>query len=46
MGIAVATDRQIGADVAICHGSEPAGVTRIMVRLPKHARRCRNLCQP
>ena len=33
LGIAAATERQVGADVAICHGSASAGVTRIMLRL-------------
>ena len=33
INIAVATERQFGADVAICHGSASAGVTRIMLRL-------------
>jgi len=33
IGIAAATERQLGADVAICHGSASAGVTRVMLRL-------------
>ena len=33
IGIAAATERQFGADVAICHGSASADVTRIMLRL-------------
>src|SRR5215472_9764594 len=33
IGIAAATERQFGADVAICHGSASTGVTRIMLRL-------------
>src|SRR5262249_34293139 len=33
IGIAVATERQPGADVAICHGSASAGVTPFMLRL-------------
>ena len=33
IGIAAATERQFGSDVAICHGSASAGVTRIMLRL-------------
>src|ERR1700758_2840879 len=31
--VAAATERQPGADVAICHGSASAGVTRVMLRL-------------
>jgi tetratricopeptide (TPR) repeat protein len=33
IGIAAATERQPGADVAVCHGSASAGVTRVMLRL-------------
>jgi len=33
IGIAAVTERQFGADVATCHGSASAGVTRIMLRL-------------
>ena len=33
IGIAAATERQFGADVAICHGSASADVTRVMLRL-------------
>src|SRR6516165_6673178 len=33
IGIAAATERQFGADVAICHGSASAGVSPIMLRL-------------
>ena len=33
IGVAAATERQFDADVAICHGSASAGVTRIMLRL-------------
>ena len=33
LGIAAATERQVGTDVAICHGSASADVTRIMLRL-------------
>src|ERR1700757_5520009 len=33
IGIAAASERQPGADVAICHGSASAGVTRVMLRL-------------
>src|SRR5262249_43627535 len=33
IGIAAPTERQFGADVAICHGSASAGVTRVMLHL-------------
>ena len=33
IGIAAATERQPGANVAVCHGSASAGVTRVMLRL-------------
>jgi tetratricopeptide (TPR) repeat protein len=33
IGIAAATERQLGADVAVCHGSASAGVTRVMLHL-------------
>src|SRR6201998_4881868 len=33
ISIAAATERQLGADVAVCHGSASAGVTRAMLRL-------------
>ena len=33
IGIAAASERQPGADVAVCHGSASAGVTRVMLRL-------------
>src|SRR5262245_61670811 len=33
IGIAAATERQFGADVAICHGSASADATRVMLRL-------------
>ena len=33
IGTAAATERQLGADVAVCHGSASAGVTRVMLRL-------------
>src|SRR5690349_17746769 len=33
IGIAAATERQFGADVAICHGSASAGLPRPMLRL-------------
>src|SRR6201997_3586333 len=33
IGIAAATERQPGADVAICHGSASAGISRVMLRL-------------
>jgi hypothetical protein len=33
IGIAAATERQVGADVAICHGSASAGVTGVTLRL-------------
>jgi tetratricopeptide (TPR) repeat protein len=33
IGIAAATERQPGADVAVCHGSASAGVTRVMLHL-------------
>jgi hypothetical protein len=32
-GAAGANERQLGADVALCHGSASAGVTRVMLRL-------------
>ena len=37
IGIAAATERQFGADVAICHGSASAGVTPIMLRFAPEA---------
>src|SRR5246127_379715 len=33
IGIAAATERQLGADVAVCHGSASAGVARVLLRL-------------
>jgi tetratricopeptide (TPR) repeat protein len=33
IGIAAANERQLGADVAVCHGSASAGVTRVMLQL-------------
>ena len=33
IGTAAATERQLGADVAVCNGSASAGVTRVMLRL-------------
>src|SRR6201997_3794750 len=33
ISIAAATERQLGADVAVCHGSASAGGTRAMLRL-------------
>jgi hypothetical protein len=32
-GFAAATERQLGADAAVCHGSATAGVTSAMLRL-------------
>ena len=47
IGIAAATERQLGTDIAVCLGSASAGVNRAMLRLPKHARRCRKRkCRP
>src|ERR1700745_4409925 len=33
ISIAAPPERQLGADVAVCHGSASAGVTRTMLRL-------------
>src|SRR5262249_13052472 len=33
IGVAAATERQLGPDVAVCHGSASAGVTGVMLRL-------------
>src|SRR6185369_8388114 len=33
IGVAAATERQLGTDVAVCHGSASADATRVMLRL-------------
>jgi hypothetical protein len=33
IGVAAATDRQLGTEIAVCHGSASGGVARAMLRL-------------